>query len=331
MVARNLLAAALFAAAVVLAGLYGLPSFERPHRAVTDGVVSILDCRQSADVERCVASAAERVRTRHGLQAALVTLREAFTHGTLPVSCHTALHQFGQIVAADIGVNAVTIGGAFCEGGFYHGVIAATGDIAVTAERCSTLPSLERAACWHGVGHAAYSLGIEPGLELCRDTRDAYDEHCQSGLFMEHVDAQQWPRPETLADYCAVADSDAVFTNCAQSVIGSVSFREPERAMGWCAEYQQRLGTSDGCYFRVGGGIGSSAVLETRDPDQLRDRLLQLCAEHIPCHLGAVQGVVVGSQDGPLGLTVCQTLPLKTVDRASCVEMANQAIVAAGS
>lgn len=324
--ARPVLAGAMLA--VALSGLYVTTVVSGPngHRAggpSADDVAEVLNCQGSASAELCVAATAESIRSRSGLLAALSALREAFAHGTLPVNCHTTLHQFGTVVGADIGIEAVVAGGGFCEGGFYHGIIAETGDTSGTAQRCTELPGSESYSCWHGVGHAAYTLGVVAGLELCRSGGGDYTEKCWAGLFMEHVEARQGP--ETLAEYCADATDDA-FRSCANSVVGTVAFHEPERALGWCAEYAERLYDNSLCYFRVGGGVGSSAVSESRDLEVLRDQALKICGSSSFCHLGVIRGAVSVTQDRQLGIALCGKLPLAEAEQVACGQVVENVV-----
>lgn len=172
-------------------------------------------------------------------------------------SCHGLVHEIGDAAFEryhDVG-QALTYRDEICGSGYLHGVIetylASSTDIqAALRVVCSGYADrLERASCYHGVGHGLmfYSNNFVPGsLMQC----DAYPEsesrvRCAEGVFMENFNTDQKYHP---SDYLDTTDplslcrsqsqkyQRAVCTFYAPLFYLSIHVGKYDQAFSWCKD-----------------------------------------------------------------------------------------------
>ncbi len=168
-------------------------------------------CQDEGDRPACYEREVPALYPQRSVEELFDTIRTVRTLYSSYQFCHVAAHKLGEKVVAedpDAWVDAIALNPAdgLCSNGFIHGVVGGRFRAEVLDEKTMTslMPdfrraceersdwqpsSLDRAICYHGMGHLFLFISdgnIDRALATCESATDAnYRRVCAQGVFMQ--------------------------------------------------------------------------------------------------------------------------------------------------
>jgi len=213
-------------------------------------------------------------------QSALAKLRAEYLQGSYPgKECHALLHVIGKAAAVRYGTisDAFLRGDAFCQSGYYHGVLmgvfSETGAdtlLASTDSICRDVQGKQRYSrdyflCVHGIGHGLmtyFDRNVEDALRACGSLSGMWEEQaCAGGVFMENVmsaEASTFLKQDDLTYPCSVVEKQYRY-NCYMYHVPYVwaQLGNTSDVFSFCDELDDAYRAA--CYQGLGGSVIDSS------------------------------------------------------------------------
>lgn len=299
-------------------------------------------CAQETDKSACYEREVPKLYPEISLDSVFAVVREIRAQDPAYQFCHVLAHKLGErIVAEDPArwVEAIPLNppDGLCSNGFVHGVVGGRfrAEVLSDASLEKFIPdfrraceahdgwnpsSLDRAICYHGMGHLfdfITDAHIPKALRLCeRTASEEYHRVCVQGVFMqiyqplEPDDFQliarmgNAPTKQTLRAYCGAFSDPLVQGSCLEEswplFVDEILEGDVEPFCSWQPNAEEK----DQCYIAVSSIIGRMTLGD-------HARVQRACDAFSPvrrstCYAYSAQAVLEESRDdGPKALAIC--------------------------